>query len=76
MAALDDLLSTLRVIPFDDAAADAYRVIVGASGFSRRRTLDRMIAATATAIANGLRLATANPADFGDIAGMALETWP
>ena len=74
MAALDDLLSTLRVIPFDDAATPAYRVIVGASGFSRRRTLDRMIAATA--IANGLRLATANPADFGDIAGLALETWP
>ena len=53
---------------------DAYRVIVGASGFSRCRTLDRMIAATA--IANGLRLATANPADFADIAGLALETWP
>ena len=74
MAALDDMLATLRVIPFDGAAADAYRATVAATGFSRRRTLDRMIAVTA--IANGLRLATANAPDFADIGGLAVETWP
>src|SRR5579863_9422316 len=44
---VDTMLQTLPTIPFDDAAADAYRSILGAVGFSRRKVLDRMIAAQA-----------------------------
>ena len=53
--------------------ADAYRKIVRQSGFSRRKTLDRMIAATA--LVNNATLVTANGPDFADIPGLALEIW-
>jgi predicted nucleic acid-binding protein len=44
-ARLDAVLETLPVLPFDAAAAEAYRDIVAAAGYSRRKLLDRMIAA-------------------------------
>ncbi len=70
---LDRMLALFPVLPFDDACAAAYRAIVSASGFSRRKTFDRMIAATA--LAHDLTLITANPADFRDVPGLALIVW-
>ncbi len=71
--ALDVLIDTLLVLPFDHDTAQAYRRIVASRGYSRRRVMGRMIAATA--IAHSLTLITLNPADFRDIPGLALEAW-
>lgn len=71
--ALDILLASLSVLVFDGDAARSYRRIVATRGYSRRRVMDRMIAATA--IAHALTLITLNPADFRDIPGLTLEAW-
>ena len=71
---LDEMLQLFPVLDFNTGCAEIYRRIVRSSGFSRRKTLDRMIAATA--LANDLTLVTANPGDFEDIGGLALEIWP
>jgi predicted nucleic acid-binding protein len=73
-AALDDLLSSLRIHNFDADCAVAYRRILEQCGYSRPRVVDRMIAATA--LANDLPLITINGADFRDIPGLKLEIWP
>jgi tRNA(fMet)-specific endonuclease VapC len=72
-AKLDVLLETLEVIDFTDDMADAYGQIVEQKGFSRRKALDRMIAATA--LVTGMTLITANGDDFADINGLKLEVW-
>jgi tRNA(fMet)-specific endonuclease VapC len=72
-AKLDILLETLDVIDFTDDMAEAYGRIVAQSGFSRRKALDRMIAATA--MVSGLTLITTNGGDFADIDGLKLEVW-
>lgn len=71
--AVDTLLQELEVIDFDDEMAAAYGAIVAEAGFSRRKIIDRMIAATA--LVNGLTLITCNPADFQDVPGLKLEIW-
>ncbi|UVO51916.1 PIN domain-containing protein [Sphingomonas sp. SUN019] len=71
---LDTLLAKVVVAQFDRAVVEEYRGIVEAIGFSRRRILDRLIAATA--IANDLTLITTNGVDFRDIPGLKLEVWP
>ena len=73
-ANLDAMLRHMESLDFGDAEIAAYRAIVAAVGYSRRRVIDRMIAATA--IANGLTLASLNPADFRDVPGLSLEAWP
>lgn len=73
-AALDVLLATLPILPFDAECAAAYRLIIESAGYSRRKVADRMIAATA--LAHGLILVTLNGADFNDIPGLQLEVWP
>ena len=73
-AALDLLLATLPVLPFDGECLAAYRRIVETAGFSPRKIIDRMIAATA--LAHGLTLITLNGRDFSDIPGLGLEIWP
>jgi predicted nucleic acid-binding protein len=73
-AALDVLLAALPVLPFDSACVAVYRHIVEAKGFSRRKVIDRMIAATA--LVHGLTLITLNGADFAEIPGLRLEIWP
>lgn len=65
------LVSTLDVLAFDAAVVDAYVSIAAASGFSRARIIDRLIAATA--IVHGLTLATMNGQDFRDIPNLKLE---
>ncbi len=70
---LDALLGRVDVLPFDDAELAAYRAILTASGFSRPKILDRLIASTA--LAHGLRLATRNAKDFNDVSGLVVEEW-
>lgn len=72
-AALDAMLAVFVVLDFDAACADAYRDIVARAGFSRRKTIDRMIAGTA--LAHGLTLVTMNGDDFRDVPGLRLEVW-
>ncbi len=73
-AALDILLTEIGQVDFGDPELDAYRQLVTEIGYSRRKVIDRMIAATA--IANGLTLITMNGTDFLDIKTLQLEVWP
>lgn len=70
---LDLMLQALPVLAFDDAAADAYRGIIEAAGYSRRKLLDRMIAAQA--LVHHAALVTRNPDDFRDVPGLRLLVW-
>jgi predicted nucleic acid-binding protein len=70
---LDILLAALPVLPFDADAAEAYGAIVREAGYSRRKLLDRMIAAQA--IVHDATLVTLNPVDFADITGVKLLAW-
>jgi tRNA(fMet)-specific endonuclease VapC len=70
---LDAILEILPVVAFDDAAGDAYRTIVEAAGYSRRKLLDRMIAAQA--LVHRATLVTMNGADFRDVPGLSLLEW-
>ena len=72
-ARLDTLLSAIPVLAFDDAAADAYAAIVASAGYSRRKLLDRMIAAHA--LVHLATLVTMNADDFRDIAGLEMLAW-
>jgi tRNA(fMet)-specific endonuclease VapC len=70
---LDAILEIVPVLAFDDAAGDAYRTIVEAAGYSRRKLLDRMIAAQA--LVHRATLVTMNGADFQDVPGLSLLQW-
>jgi len=70
---LDAMLASMPTVPFNDAAADAYRSIVEAAGFSRRKVLDRMIAAQALVLR--ATLVTLNAEDFRDAPGLDLLAW-
>lgn len=70
---LDALFATLRCVAFDETAADEYRRIIEASGFSRLRIIDRMIASQALAL--DATLITLNGKDFTDIPGLKLLAW-
>jgi predicted nucleic acid-binding protein len=70
---LDAILAALPVLAFDDAAADAYRQIVEVVGYSRRKLLDRMIAAQA--LVHRTTLVTLNRGDFLDVPGLDLLSW-
>ena len=70
---VDALLGIVRQLPFTEAEAEIYGRIVAACGFSRRRIVDRMIAATA--LAEDAVLITINGDDFSDIPGLKLEVW-
>lgn len=72
-ARLDALLESLRTLPFDDACASRYRAIMDATDFSRRRIIDRMIAAQA--LLHDATLVTMNGEDFKDIPGLKLLIW-
>lgn len=70
---LDAILSSLPVLEFDTASALAYRQILAANGYSRRKMLDRMIAAQA--LVHQATLVTLNAADFLDIPGLVVLDW-
>ena len=70
---LDAILAAMQVLAFDEAAADAYGAIIEAAGYSRRKLLDRMIAAQA--LVHRATLVTQNPADFADVPGLDLLAW-
>jgi predicted nucleic acid-binding protein len=70
---LDAMLAALPVLAFDDTAANAYRQIVEAVGYSRRKLLDRMIAAQA--LVHRATLVTLNSSDFRDVPGLELLSW-
>ncbi|MEJ7813203.1 MAG: type II toxin-antitoxin system VapC family toxin [Gemmatimonadaceae bacterium] len=72
-ARLDTMLAAIPTLAFDDAAAEAYGAIVARAGYSRRRLLDRMIAAQA--IVHRATLVTRNAGDFADVAGLQVLAW-
>jgi tRNA(fMet)-specific endonuclease VapC len=72
-ARLDAILAAIPTLAFDDLAAQTYGAIVASAGYSRRKLLDRMIAAQA--LVHQATLVTRNPADFSDIPGLSLLVW-
>ena len=73
-ARLDAMLSAIPALAFDDLAAKTYGAIVASAGYSRRKLLDRMIAAQA--LVHRVTLVTFNPDDFSDIPGLSSLAWP
>jgi predicted nucleic acid-binding protein len=72
-ARLDVVLAAIPTLAFDAAAADAYGHIVAHAGYSRRKLLDRMIAAQA--LVHRATLVTLNADDFSDVPGLRLLAW-
>jgi predicted nucleic acid-binding protein len=72
-ARLDVILAAIPALAFDAEAADAYSAIVASAGYSRRKLLDRMIAAQA--LVHRAALATRNAPDYADIPGLDLLRW-
>jgi predicted nucleic acid-binding protein len=72
-ARLNTMLAAIPTIAFDDSAATAYGAIVANAGYSRRKLLDRMIAAQA--IVHHASLVTRNGADYADIPALSLLKW-
>ena len=72
-ARLDAMLSAIPSLAFDDLAAETYRRIVANAGYSRRKLLDRMIAAQA--LVHRAALVTLNPGDFADVPGLSVLGW-
>lgn len=71
--AVDAMLHLLPLLDFDFEMSEVYGQIVARSGFSRRKIIDRMIAATA--LVADLTLITTNGDDFADIDGLKMEIW-
>ena len=72
-ARLDAMLSAIPALAFDDLAAETYGTIVASAGYSRRKLLDRMIAAQV--LVHRATLITFNPDDFSDVPGLSLLVW-
>jgi tRNA(fMet)-specific endonuclease VapC len=72
-ARLVALLETISFRAFDARDAAAYGRIIAATGYSRRKVLDRMIAAQA--LVDEATLVTRNADDFRDIPGLTLLEW-
>ena len=71
--AVDAMLRLLPVLDFDFEMSEVYGQIVAQSGFSRRKIIDRMIAATA--LVGSMTVITTNGDDFADVDGLKLEIW-
>lgn len=70
---LDVLLEILPVLDFDFEMGAVHGKIVAGLGFSRRKIIDRMIAATA--LVHDLTVITLNSADFADVPGLRIDDW-
>ncbi len=70
---LSHLLSQSITLPIGGATLGHYEAIIAATGYSRRKVNDRLIAATA--LEHGLTLVTMNAADFRDVPGLVVEDW-
>jgi tRNA(fMet)-specific endonuclease VapC len=70
---LKTVLEYIPVLPFDEAAAEAYGRIIALCGWVKGRDFDRMIAAHA--MSARAVLVTNNAADFADIPGLTFENW-
>ena len=66
--AIEDFVSVVPIVPFDEAAARAYSNLP-----FRRASFDRLIAAHALAI--GATVVTNNEADFADVPRLKIENW-
>lgn len=71
--ALDVLLELLPQLDFDLEMAAVYGQIVARQGFSRRKIIDRMIAATA--LVHDLTVITLNKTDFADVPALKIDDW-
>lgn len=65
---IEDFVSVVQIIPFDEAAARAYANLP----FKRAR-FDRLLAAHALSI--GATVITNNEADFADVPELKVENW-
>jgi tRNA(fMet)-specific endonuclease VapC len=72
-ARLDTMLAAIPTLAFDATSADLYAAIVKQIGYSRRKLLDRMIAAQA--LAHRATVVTLNGDDFREIPGLPLLIW-
>ena len=72
-ARLDRMLETITTLDFGRLELVEYRRILEATGYSRRKTADRMTAATA--LVHDLPLITLNGRDFRDVPGLELIEW-
>lgn len=70
---LNKVLAYVGTLDFGTPEIDAYRGIVEAVGYSRRKIADRMTAATA--LVHGLPLVTLNGRDFRDVPALELVEW-
>lgn len=65
---IEDFVSVVPVLPFDEAAAREYAKLP-----FRRARFDRLLAAHALSI--GATVVTNNEADFSDVPGLMVENW-
>ncbi len=72
-ARLDAMLAAIPAIAFDDTAAAAHGAIVAHAGYSRRKLLDRMIAAQA--LVHHATVVTLNAGDYADVPNLSLLHW-
>lgn len=70
---LDFIYRLFNVLPFETSHAALYGQIVATAGYSRRKVMDRMIAAQT--LMHKATLATKNPQDFADVPGLTVEAW-
>jgi tRNA(fMet)-specific endonuclease VapC len=70
---LDRILQTIVTLDFGAAEIAQYRRIIHVAGYSRRKTSDRMTAATA--LAQRMSLVTLNGRDFRDVPDLKLIAW-
>lgn len=70
---LDKVLVYVATLDFGTAEIEAYKAIIETTGYSRRKTADRMTAATA--LVHDLPLVTLNGRDFRDVPGLELIEW-
>ena len=68
------MLSAIPALAFDDLAAKTYGDIVASAGYSRRKLLDRMIAAQA--LVHRATLVTFNPDDAASTASWGASGHP